>query len=561
VNIHLCHVKLISRIKPHDMKKKLLFITAALLLFAFANRSFGQAPNLGSAANFALFSTNGAVSNTGISQITGNVGTNNGSSTAFGNVNGVMHDMDGVSGSAPAATDLLTAYNQLNVTKATVFPAPLLGNGQVLTAGVDSISSAATLNLGLTLDGQGHSNAVFIIKINGSLNTNASAKVYLINQAVACNVYWVVEGLVNMASGTTMRGTIISNNGAISMGTGDTLEGRALTTAGAVSVNGVLVYTPIGCGSPVLMGPAAPNMGAAACYAIFSAGGAVTNTGITNVVGDVGSNTGACTGYSASNVTGTIHTSPDGSTAQCASDLLSAFNYLYTLPVDIELLYPAQLGSNLVLTPHTYYMNGAATLTDTLILNAQGSANAIFVIQINGALTTSTYANIKLINGALAKNIYWAIAGAVTINNYSVINGALISHSGALGAVNTGVVLNGQALTTGGAITTDAITAGAPSIPGNCTTVGIHESDPAQTAAASVFPNPFNGSATIVLQNGLLSDGTQLKLYNVIGEEVMNVLLTNQTTTLTMNQMPTGIYFYELINQGRKVQTGKLISQ
>ncbi len=543
------------------MKKKLLIISAATLLLALANRSFGQAPNLGTAANFALFSTNGAVSNTGISQITGNVGTNNGSSTAFGNVNGVMHDMDGVSGSAPASTDVLSAYNQLNFTKATVFPAPLLGNGQVLTAGVDSIASAATLNMGLTLDGQGHSNAVFIIKITGSLSTNASAKVYLINQAMACNVYWVVEGLVSMASGTTMRGTIIANNAAINMGTGDTLEGRALSIAGAVSVSGVLVYTPIGCGSPLLMGPAAPNMGAAACYAIFSSGGAVTNTGITNVTGDVGTNTGACTGFSASNVTGTIHPGPDGSTAQCASDLLTAYNYLHTLPVDIELLYPAQLGNNLVLTPHTYYMGGAATLTDTLILNAEGSANAVFVLLINGALTTSTYAKVKLINGALAKNVYWVMEGAVTINNYSIINGTLISHSGALGAVNTGVVLNGQALTTGGAVTTDAITAGAPSIPGNCTTVGIHESNPANTAAANIFPNPFNGVATIVLQNNLSFEGTEFKLYNVMGEEVMNILLTNQSTTLNMSQMPKGIYFYELINQARKVQTGKLISQ
>ena len=48
-------------------------------------------------------------------------------------------------------------------------------------------------------------------------------------------------------------------------------------------------------------------------------------------------------------------------------------------------------------------MNGAATLTDTLFLNAQGNSNAVFVIQINGALTTSTYSNIFLMNGAQSK--------------------------------------------------------------------------------------------------------------------------------------------------------------
>ena len=64
-----------------------------------------------------------------------------------------------------------------------------------------------------------------------------------------------------MASGTTMRGTIIANNAAINMNTGDTLEGRALSTTGAVTVDGVLAYTPIGCGSPVLTGPTAPMLG------------------------------------------------------------------------------------------------------------------------------------------------------------------------------------------------------------------------------------------------------------------------------------------------------------
>ena len=50
-----------------------------------------------------------------------------------------------------------------------------------------------------------------------------------------------------MASGTSMKGTVIANNAAINMSTGDTLEGRSLSIAGAVSVNGVLAYLPTGC--------------------------------------------------------------------------------------------------------------------------------------------------------------------------------------------------------------------------------------------------------------------------------------------------------------------------
>src|SRR5512133_1176799 len=99
------------------MKTRLLYALTAIILFLMPNVNFAQAPDLGTAAHFVLFSTNGSVSNTGISQLTGNVGTNNGSSTGFGNVNGVMHD--GGTASAQCAVDLLVAYNNLNSTTPT----------------------------------------------------------------------------------------------------------------------------------------------------------------------------------------------------------------------------------------------------------------------------------------------------------------------------------------------------------------------------------------------------------------------------------------------------------
>src|SRR4029077_6042888 len=113
-----------------------------------------------------------------------------------------------------------------------------------------------------------------------------------------------------------------------------------------------------------------------------SSDGAVSNSGVTHVTGDIGSNNGSATGYNPLFVTGTVHVIPDGSTAQCASDLLTAYNYVNTLPYDIQLLYPAQFGNNLVLTPHTYRMNSATTFTDTVYLNAEGNPNAVFVFQI-----------------------------------------------------------------------------------------------------------------------------------------------------------------------------------
>ena len=530
-------------------------MATCLSLFAFPNVNFAQAPDLGTVVDFVLFSTNGAVSNSGISHLTGNVGTNNGSSTAFGNVNGQMHDGDGVS--AQCAADLLIAYNQLNSTVPNFFPAPLLGNGQVLIAGVYSISGAATINLNLTLNAQGNSNAVFIFQIQGPLSTNANAKIKLSNGAKACNVFWKVEGLVSMASGTTMRGTIIANNAAINMNTGDTLEGRALSTTGAVTIDGIMAYTPIGCGSPVLSGPAAPVMASTECYSLFSSSGPVSNSGITLVEGDVGTNSGLTTGFDSLLVQGRIHPIPDASTAQCAADLQNVYSYLNTLPYDIQLLYPAEFGNNLVLTPHTYLLDAATVLTDTLYLDAENNSNAVFIIKINGALSTSTYSKVILINGAQANNVYWKIEGAVSLNNYSVFCGTIVCNNGALGAINTGVILKGRAFTTTGALTTTAITTTMAPV---CTPTGIdflHTENSNETV--SFYPNPFTTSILVTL-NDASRLNMNLRIYNTIGKLVISKTITAKTTTLNVN-LPSGIYYYRTSGKDLISQSGKLVAQ
>lgn len=518
--------------------------------------SFSQAPNLGTASNFILFSTDGAVSNSGITQLTGKVGTNNGSNTGFGNVNGGMHAADGVT--AQCSADVLSAYNELNTTTPSFFPAPLLGNGQVLNSGVYEIAGAATLNLDLTLDGQGNSSAVFIFQIDGPFATNANSEIKLINGAQACNVFWKVEGLVDMATGTNMKGTIIANNAGINMNVGDTLEGRALTTTGAITVDGLMAYIPIGCGSPVLTGPTAPTLGVADCFGIFSSDGPITNSGITNIQGDVGANVGLTTGFDPLLVTGTLRTSPDGATAQAAGDLLVAYNYVSALTSDIELLYPAQFGANLVLTPHTYTLNASTTFTDSLYLNAQGNADAVFVIKVYGALETSTYSKVLLINGAQSDNVFWMVNGAVDINDFSVFNGTIISQ----GAINiaTGVTLNGRALTSVGAMGTNAIDGNADILPSNCETVSVQSFEGTKETIA-IYPNPFRNQITIEINDASPLNQSELIIYNVLGVEMVSKTISQQSTTIDTSNFPSGMYFYKITNSDKTVHSGKLVTQ
>lgn len=538
------------------MKHKLHNLLMAVILLFISTISFGQAPDLGTASKFVLFSVDGAVSNTGKSQLTGKIGTNNGSNTGFGNVNGGMHAADGVT--AQAVADLLIACAEIDAATPAFFPAPLMGNGQTLSAGVYAIAGASTLNQELILDGQNNSDAVFIFKIEGPLSTNANSKVKLVNGAQACNVFWKVEGLVDMATGTSMKGTIIANNAGINMNSGDILEGRALSTAGAITLDGVMAFTPTGCGNSILTGPAAPNLGEVACYGLFSSEGPVENSGISNVIGDVGCNVGLTTGFDPLLVSGMIHPVPDNSTANAAADLLLAYDYLNELPADIEILYPAQFGKNLVLTPHTYILNGATSFTDTVYLNAQGVEDAVFIIKIFGALETSVNSNVVLMNGTRAKNVYWLVNGAVDIADNSVFNGTIVAQ----GAINlfTGVQLNGRALSGVGALSTAAIDGAADIIPGNCNMpTGINEFT--ENTTVKIYPNPFANSTTITLDNIVHINKVEFRLYSILGKQVMSKIITSSSSTFDTSILSSGIYIYKVIGDGKVIQTGKVISE
>jgi hypothetical protein len=53
----------------------------------------------------------------------------------------------------------------------------------------------------------------------------------------------------------------------------------------------------------------------------------------------------------------------------------------------------------------------------------------------------------------------------------------------------------------------------------------------------------------------------ELKIYNILGEVVMNIIVADQLTTLETNNLPSGIYTYKVITKNKTIKTGKLISQ
>jgi len=381
--------------------------------------------------------------------------------TGYVNVNGVIHP--GVDATtSQAQTDLNNAITQINTAQSTGAPASPLGApgvGQTLTAGVYDLAGMTTISNNLFLDGQNNPNAVFIFRIGGQLASTAAAKVRMINGAQACNVFWRVNGAINLASQTFMSGNLIAIGGLIDLTVQDTLQGRAFTVVGAINTNGVFAYLPTGCGEALPAGPARPFVGStASCYAIFTSTGGVTNTGTSEVNGDIGTNNGAVSGFGAPTiVNGTIRSAPpfNQSTTDCAADVTTLYNSLAGLTPDITLNTPSEFGNDLVLTPHTYLLGSATSLTDSVFLNSQGLTDAVFVIQIEGAFTAAALSRVKLTNGTQSKNVFWVVKNnAATWGVNSLFNGILVC-AGAI-SVATGDSVNGKLFTTAGAITTNA---------------------------------------------------------------------------------------------------------
>ena len=197
--------------------------------------SFAQAPNLGAAASFTLFTAAGAINNTGNSVITGDIGTDAGAFNGFppGKINGTSHVADATSSAASAA--VFNAYSSLSATTCGVVLTAALGNGQTLTPNVYCNGAASTLNGNLTLDAQGDPNALFVFKINGAFATSAASNVILINGANINHVFWQLNGEFDLGAGSTFRGVALVT-GAINLLSGSSIYGKALSRAGAINL-------------------------------------------------------------------------------------------------------------------------------------------------------------------------------------------------------------------------------------------------------------------------------------------------------------------------------------
>ncbi len=200
------------------------------------------------------------------------------------------------------------------------------------------------------------------------------------------------------------------------------------------------------------------QLGTAIDYVIV-AKTAINNSSTSAITGDLGLSPAAtsyitglaltnATGFATSSqVTGKVYaadmvapTSTNLTTT--VNNMITAYNDAAgrTLPDFIE-LGTGNIGGK-TLKPGLYKWTGNVTIPTSVVIS--GGANDVWIFQIAGNLVSSSAINITLAGGAQAKNIFWQVAGQVTLGTTSHFEGIILSKTGI--TLQTGASLNGQML-------------------------------------------------------------------------------------------------------------------
>ena len=223
-------------------------------------------------------------------------------------------------------------------------------------------------------------------------------------------------------------------------------------------------------------GPSSVILGQSGQYVILAKTG-ISTTGTTAITGDIGVSPAAgsfITGFSllappttfatSAKVTGKVYAadynSPTPANLTTAVlDMGTAYSDAAARPLDYTELGTGNIGG-MTLAPAVYKWSGNVTIPSNVTLS--GGANDVWIFQIAGNLSVSSAVNVFLQGGALPKNIYWQVAGAVSLGTTSHFEGVVLAQTAI--ALNTGASANSRFLTKT-AVTLDANSVVQPNTP------------------------------------------------------------------------------------------------
>ena len=201
-------------------------------------------------------------------------------------------------------------------------------------------------------------------------------------------------------------------------------------------------------------GPSPVHLGSAGTFAILSQSG-ITDVFASAIVGNVGTSpiTGAALLLTCGEVSGTIYTVDAAGPLPCvvtdAAFLTSAvrdMGFAYNdaagrVGPDFTELGAGEIGG-LTLAPGLYKWGTGLLISKDVTLS--GGPDDVWIFQVAGTLNQASATRVTLAGGARAKNIFWQVAGAVTIGTTAHFEGVVLAKT--MIAVNTGASVNGRLL-------------------------------------------------------------------------------------------------------------------
>lgn len=195
------------------------------------------------------------------------------------------------------------------------------------------------------------------------------------------------------------------------------------------------------------------NLGLAGNFVILSKTG-ITSVYKSTITGDIGSSpiTGAAMVLSCGEVTGNVF-SVDASGPACKTTNAT----LLTLAVgDMQTAYTdaagrvnpdyLNLGAGTIggktLLPGLYKWTSSVNIPTDITIS--GGPDDVFILQVAGTLNMSSGVRVTLSGGAQARNIFWQVAGAVTLGTTSHFEGNILGKTGI--NLQTGGSINGRLL-------------------------------------------------------------------------------------------------------------------
>ena len=222
---------------------------------------------------------------------------------------------------------------------------------------------------------------------------------------------------------------------------------KSVLACGVFAVVSLLV----GAGAADAARPAPVNLGKAGFFVILSEAGIQDVPG-SAITGNVGTSpiTGAADHLACTEVTGRVFSADAAGPSPCgiakASYLTQAIGAVTTAYNDATGRVPdvKELGAGniggLTIAPGTYSWSSSVTIPENVTLH--GKAKDVWIFQVAQNVDIAAATSVFLTGGANAKNVFWQVAGEVTMGTTSHFQGVILSATQI--AMRTGATVTGR---------------------------------------------------------------------------------------------------------------------